>query len=59
MRGKVAKALRRSVYANQSDPAERKYRMISFSSKVKPTLSAGMMRRIYRQSKKVFHKNGL
>ena len=59
MRGKVAKALRRSVYANQSDPADREYRMISHSSKVKPNLSAGMMRRIHRQSKKVFYKNGL
>ena len=59
MRGKVAKALRRSVYGKEYDPADRKYRMISHSSKVKPNLSAGLMRRVYLQSKKIFYKNGL
>lgn len=59
MRGKVAKALRRSVYGKDFDPTKREYRMVGFSSKVKPILSAGYMRRLYNQTKKVFYKNGL
>lgn len=59
MRGKVAKALRRSVFGKKSKHDERHYTMIGWNSRIKPNLSAGIMRRIYIQAKKVYQKNGL